>query len=111
MLSDGCIDSWIEVMKLDFEEEDLKERQECSALISNLDRTALSCEMAKKQYQRDTAEKIFEILLNRFGSGVQGHPAMMRCEKRRQREVENIDKFLVDLDLLRIANRTSKTAG
>ena len=53
-------------MKLHFEEEDLPERQECSALISNLEGTALNCVMAKKQNQRDTAEKIFEILLNRF---------------------------------------------
>ena len=60
--SDGCIDTWIEVMKLHFEEEDLSERQECSALTSNLEGTALNCVMAKKQYQRDTAEKIFEIL-------------------------------------------------
>ena len=28
---DGCIDTWIELMKLPFEEEDLSERQECSA--------------------------------------------------------------------------------
>ena len=99
--SDGCIDTWIEVMKLHFEEEDLSERQECSALTSNLEGTALNCAMAKKQYQRDTAEKIFEILLNRFGSGVQGHQAMMRFEKRRQREDETIDKFLDDLEMLR----------
>ena len=91
----------IEVMKLHFEEEDLSERQECSALTSNLEGTALNCVMAKKQYQRDTAEKIFEILLNRFGSGVQGHQAMMRFEKRRQREDETIDKFLDDLEMLR----------
>ena len=39
--SDGCIDTWIEVMKLPFEEEDLSERQECSALTSNLEGTAL----------------------------------------------------------------------
>ena len=58
--SDGCIDTWIEVMKLHFEEEDLSERQECSALTSNLEGTALNCVMAKKQYQRDTAKKIFE---------------------------------------------------
>ena len=32
--SDGCIDTWIEVMKLHFEAEDLSERQECSALTS-----------------------------------------------------------------------------
>ena len=55
--SDGCIDTWIEVMKLHFEEEDLSERQECSALSINLEGTALKCVMAKKQYQRDTAEK------------------------------------------------------
>ena len=98
---DGCIDTWIEVMKLHFEEEDLSEKQECSALTSNSEGTALNCVMAKKQYQRDTAEKIFEILLNRFGSGVQGHQARMRFEKRRQREDETIDKFLDDLEMLR----------
>ena len=99
--SDGCIDTWIEVMKLHFEEEDLSERQECSALTSNLEGTALNCVMTKKQYQRDTAENIFEILLNRFGSGMQGHQAMMRFVKRRQREDETIDKFLDDLEMLR----------
>ena len=99
--SDGCIDTWIEVMKLHFEEEDLSESQEYSALTSNLEGTALNCVMAKKQYQRDTAEK---ILLNRFGSfgsGVQGHQAMMCFEKRRQREDETIDNFLDDLEMLR----------
>ena len=99
--SDGCIDTWIEVMKLYFEEEDLSERQECSALTSNLERTALNCVMAKKQYQRDPAEKIFEILLNRFSSGVQGHQAVMRFEKRRQQEDETIEKFLDNLEMLR----------
>ena len=99
--SDGCIDTWIEVMKLHFEEEDSSERQECSALTSNLEGTALNSAMAKKQYQRDTADKIFEILLNRFGSGVQGHQVRMRFEKRRQRVDETIDKFLDDLEMLR----------
>ena len=57
--------------------------------------------MTKKQTQRDTAEKIFEILLNRFGSKVQGHQAMMRFEKRKRREDETIEKFLDDLEMLR----------
>ena len=70
--SDGCIDTWIEVMKMHFEEEDLTERQECLAVTSNLEGTALNCVMAIKQYQPDTAEKIFEILLNHFGSGARG---------------------------------------
>ena len=99
--SDGCIDTWIEVMKLHFEEENLSKKQECSALTSNLEGTALSCVMAKRANERDSARKIFDILLNRFGSGVQGHQAMVKFEKRRQRDEESIDKFLDDLELLR----------
>ena len=56
------------------EEEDLTERQEFSAFTSNLEGTALNC----VQYQSDTAE----IPLNRFGSEVQGHQAMMRFAKK-----------------------------
>ena len=48
--------------------------------------------MAKRAYERDSARKIFDILLNRFGSGVQGHQAMVKFEKRRQRDDESIDK-------------------
>ena len=99
--SDGCIDTWIEVMKLHFEEESLSKKQKCSALTSNLEGTALSCVMAKRANERDSARKIFDILLNRFGSGVQGHQAMVKFEKRRQRDDESIDKFLDDLELLR----------
>ena len=99
--SDGCIDTWIQVMKLHFEEESLFKKQECSALTSNLEGTALNCVMAKRANERDSARKIFDILLNRFGSGVQGHQAMMKFEKRRQRDDESIDKFLDDLELLR----------
>ena len=99
--SDGCIDTWIEVMKLHYEEESLTKKQECSALTSNLEGTALNFVMAKRANERDSARKIFDILLNRFGSGVQGHQAMVKFEKRRQRDDESIDKFLDDLELLR----------
>ena len=99
--SDGCIDTWIEVMKLHFEEESLSKKQECSALTSNLEGTALNCVMAKRANEGDSARKIFDILLNRFGSGVQGHQAMVKFEKRRQRDDETIDNFLDDLELLR----------
>ena len=57
--------------------------------------------MAKRANQRDNARNILDILLNRFGSGVQGHQAMVKFEKRRQRDEESIDKFLDDLELLR----------
>ena len=103
--SDGCIDTWIEVM---IEEENLSKKQECSALTSNLEGTALSCVMAKRANERDSARKIFDILLNRFGSGVQGHQAMVKFEKRRQRDDESIDKFLNDLELLRRRSNTDE---
>ena len=35
--SEGCINTWIEVTKLHFEEENLSKKQECSALTSNLE--------------------------------------------------------------------------
>ena len=81
--------------------ENLSSKQECSALTSNLEGTALNCEMAKRANERDSARKIFDTMLNSFGSGVQGHQAMVKIEKRRQRVNEFIDKFLDDLELLR----------
>ena len=95
-------------MKLHFEEESLSKKQECSALTSNLEGTALNCVMAKRTNERDSARKIFDILLNRFGSGVQGHQAMVKFEKRRQRDDESIDKFLDDLELLRRRSNPDK---
>ena len=101
--SDGCIDTWVEVMRLHLEQDNLnEERQACTAILSNLEGTALKRVVANKEEKRDTADSIFEILLNRFGSGKKVHQAMMRFEKRRQRDDESIDQFLVDLESLRI---------
>ena len=99
--SDGCIVTWIELMKLHFEEENLSKKQECGALTSNLEGTALSCVMAKRTNERDSARKMCDILLNRFGSGVQGHQAMVKFGKRRQRDDKPIGKFLDDLEQFR----------
>ena len=57
--------------------------------------------MAKRANERDSARKILDILLNRFGSGVQGHQAMVKFEKRRQRDGKSIDKFLDDVEFFR----------
>ena len=56
-------------------------------------------EMRDCEERRGT--RFFEILLSRFGSGIKGHQAMMRFEKRRQRDDESIDRFLDDLESLR----------
>ena len=72
--SDGCIDTRVEVMRLHLEQDNLNdERQACTAILSNLEGTALKCVVAKKEEERDIADKIFEILLKRFGSGTKGH--------------------------------------
>ena len=72
--SDGCIDTWVEVMRLHLEQDNLNdETQACTAILSNLEGTALKCVVAKKEEERDTADNIFEILLNRFGSGMKGY--------------------------------------
>ena len=100
--SDGCIDTWVEVTRLNLEQDTLNdERQACTAILSNLEGTALKCLVAKEEEERDTADKIFEILLNQFVSSMKGHQAMMRFEKRRQRDDESIDRFLDDLESLR----------
>ena len=89
-----------------FEVENLSKKQECRAMIRNLEVTALNCVMAKRANERDSARKIIDILLNRFGFGVQGHQAMVKIEKRCQRDDESIDKFLDDLELLRRKSNT-----
>ena len=77
-------------MRLQLEQDNLNdERQACTAVVSNLEGTALKCVVAKKEEECDTADKIFEILLNRFGSGMKGHPAMMKFEKIRRRGTTN----------------------
>ena len=68
------------------------ERQACTAILSNLEGTPLKCVVAKKEEERDTADMIFEVSLNQFGSGMKSHHAMMRFEKNRQRNDEPIDR-------------------
>ena len=99
-------------MRLHLEQDNLNDkRQACTAILSNLESTALKCVAAKKEEERDTADKIFEILLNRFGSGMKGHQAMIRFEKRRQRDDESIDRFLDDLESLRIRSEPEESTN
>ena len=61
--SDGCIDTWVEFMRLQLEQDNLNdERQACTAILSTLEGTALKRVVAKKEEECDTADKIFEIL-------------------------------------------------
>ena len=88
----------MEIIRLHLEQDNLiDESQACTAILSNLEGTALKCVVAKKEEERDTSDKIFEIMLNRFGSGMKGDQVVMRFEKRRQGDDESIsiDSWLV----------------
>ena len=91
------MDAWVEVMRLHLEQDNLNgERQACTALLSNLEGTSSKCVNAKKEEEQDTADKIFEILLNRFGSGMKGHQAMMRFEKKDRRTMnQSIGSWMI----------------
>ena len=102
--SDRCIDTWVEVMRLHLEQDNLNDkRQVCTAILSNIEGTALKCVVAKTE--------IFEILLNQFGSGMKGHQEMMRFEKKRQREDDSIDEILDDLESLRRRSDTGESTN
>ena len=63
--SDGCIDTWVEVMRLHLEQDNLNdERQACTAILSNLEGTALKCVVAKEgrgtRYCRQNLRDIVE---------------------------------------------------
>ena len=80
-------------MRLHLEQDNLNdERQACTAILSNLEGTLLKCVIAKKKEERDTADKKFETLLNRFGSGMKGHQAMMGFEKE-DKEMTNLESL------------------
>ena len=73
-------------MKLHFEEEDLSERQQCSALTSKLEGTALNCVRAKKQYQRDTASNLRKVVKPFWirGAGAPSNQALQETEATRR---------------------------
>ena len=83
--SDGCIDTCVELMRLHLEQDILNvERQACTAILSNLESTALKCVVAKKEEERDTADKILEILLDQFGSGMKHLDHEIRKKKTKR---------------------------
>ena len=99
------------MVKLHFEEENHSKKQESSALTSSLEATALSCVMAKRTNERDSARKILLISQNfveSFRLGCSGHQAMVKYENRRKRNDDSIDKFLDDLEILKRRSNPDK---
>ena len=56
--SDGCIDTWVEVIRLHLEQDNLNDgRQACTVILSNLEGTALKCVVAKKEEERTRSSR------------------------------------------------------
>ena len=53
--------------------------------MSNLEGAALKLVVAKKKEEKDTAEKICDILWNRFCSGMKGLQVSIRFNERNER--------------------------
>ena len=93
---DGCIYTWLKVIRRHLEQDNLQdEKQAYTAKLSNLEFTALKCVVAKKEETRDTVDKIFKIMLNRFRFGMKGHQNMMIFEKRRQKTMNQLIDFWI----------------
>ena len=60
--SHGCIDTWVEVMRLHLVIDNLNDERACTAILGNLEATSLKCVVAKKEEERDAPDKIFENL-------------------------------------------------
>ena len=97
--SDGCLDTWIEGMSLHFEQENFSKKQEGTALTSYLEGTALNCVMDKKTKERASARKIFNIVPNRFDSGVHGYQEMFLDDLKLLRRKSNSDKRISETNI------------
>ena len=81
-------------MRLHLEQDNLNDkRQACTAILSNLQCTAMKCVVAKKEEEPDTADNIFEFLLKRFGSRMKGHQAMMSLKKGDRGKTSRLNDF------------------
>ena len=57
--SGACVKTWVEKMRLTLEQDNMNdEKQACTAILSNLEGRALKCVVAKKEKERDAAQKI-----------------------------------------------------
>ena len=64
--SDGCHDTYVEVMKLNFEEENISKKQECSKLTIDLEATGINCVKSKKAIECDRTLSFLRGSLRRF---------------------------------------------
>ena len=100
---DGSIDGWILVMQRYLERIQTKVSAEDRAwrIISHLEGEARNYIINKAESERDTPEKVFELLSSRFGAGGNRMQVRQTFQSRVQQEKEDWMQYLDALEGLR----------
>ena len=100
---DGCIDGWILVMQRYLKRIQTKVSAEDRAwsIISHLEGEACNYIINKAESERDTPEKVFELLSSRFGAGGNRMQVRQTFQSRVQQEKEDWMQYLDALEGLR----------
>ena len=100
---DGSIDGWILVMRRYLKRIQAKVSAEDRAwsIISHLEGEARNCIINKAESERDTPEKVFDLLSSRFGAGGNRMQVRQTFQSRIQQEKEDWMQYLDALEGLR----------
>ena len=100
---DGSIDGWIIIMQRYLKRTQTKVSAEDRAwsIIGHLEGEARNYIINKAESERDTPEKVFELLSSRFGAGRNRMQVRQAFQSRVQQEKEDWMQYLVALEGLR----------
>ena len=100
---DGSIDGWILIMQRYLKRTQTKVSAEDQAwsIIGHLEREARNYIINKAESERDTPEKVFELLYSRFGAGGNRMQVRQAFQSRIQHEKEDWMQYLDALEGLR----------
>ena len=100
---DGSIDGWILIMQRHLKETQTKVSAEDQAwsIIGHLEGEARNYIINKAESERDTPEKVFELLSSRFGAGGNRMQVRQAFQSRIQQEKEDWMQYLDALEGLR----------
>ncbi len=100
--TDSAVDAWVSLIRMYLEDHKGNENAKVLTLLMFLHRHAQAWIMQKTPVERDTCEKVFALLLKRFGIGASPSDARLRFDERKQQPNEKLDTFLDELEALRI---------
>ena len=89
-------------MRMYLEDQKGNENAKVLTLLTFLHKHAQAWIMQKTPAERYTCEKVFALLLKRFGIGASPSDASLRFDERKQPPNEKLDTFLDELEALRI---------